>query len=179
MSEHPNFAPRVPDVVFDKELKLDLGNRRVEILYLGKGNTAGDAVVFLPQEQILVTGDLVVHPVPFVCSGYPSEWAETLQKLIDMNPKTVVPGHGDVLLGTSYLKQLQDLLNTVVGAVRETFYANGNGLEQSFVQRAVEEKLDLEKLRRNFDGGDADNFEQSEAIKSCLVKNAYFEERLR
>ena len=117
--------------------------------------------------------------MPFVCSGYPSEWALTLQKLIDLNPKAVIPGHGEVLQGTGYVKQVQELLKTVAGAVREEFYANGNGLEQAFVQNAVEKKLDFEKVRRSFDGGDSDNFEQSEAIKSCLVKNAYFEERLR
>ena len=179
LSDHPDFQPTVPDTVFEKELKLDLGNRLVDIRYLGKGNTSGDAVVFLPAERILMAGDLVVHPVPFVCSGYPSEWALTLQKLIDLNPKAVIPGHGEVLQGTGYVKQVQGLLNTVVDAVREEFYVNGNALEQAFVQKAVEKKLDFEKLRRSFDGGDPDNLEQSEAIKSCLVKNAYFEERLR
>ena len=42
--------------------------------FLGRGNTAGDAVVYLPRERMLVTGDLVVHPVPYMFSGFPSEY---------------------------------------------------------------------------------------------------------
>ena len=51
-----------PRRAFEHELDIDLENREVQIKYLGRGNTAGDALVFLPKERILITGDIVVHP---------------------------------------------------------------------------------------------------------------------
>src|ERR1700730_11167504 len=76
VAEFPNFVPRLPNLTFERELNLDLGNREVQIRYLGHGNTAGDAVLFLPKDGILITGDIVVHPVPYLCSGYPADWSE-------------------------------------------------------------------------------------------------------
>lgn len=98
---------------------------------------------------------------------------------MELNPRVVIPGHGDVLSGTNYVAQVARLLRSVVSEVRNTFYEKGNGLELELVRRTVESKINFEKLRREFDGSVEDNLEQSEAIKSCLVKNAYFEERLR
>jgi glyoxylase-like metal-dependent hydrolase (beta-lactamase superfamily II) len=128
---------------------------------------------------LLIVADLFGDSVPYVCSGYPSEWAETLQKIVELNPRVVIPGHGDVLSRTNYVAQVARLLRSVVSEVRNTFYEKGNGLALELVRKTVESKLNFEKLRRESDGGVEDNLEQSEAIKSCLVKNAYFEESLR
>jgi cyclase len=179
VAEFPNFVPRLPNLTFEHELDLDLGNRVVQIKFLGRGNTAGDAVIFLPKEKVLITGDIVVHPVPYLCSGYPSEWIETLQRMIDLNPQTIVPGHGEVLHDTSYLLQVKNLLTTVVTAVRKVFYVQGNGIGLDQVRKDVEQTIDFEALRRPFDGGDRDNFSQSNTIPNCLLRNAYYEEVLR
>src|SRR5215467_9477198 len=66
--------PRMPELnkikfqsatlTFDHELNLDLGNREVQLKFLGRGNTGGDAIAYLPKENILITGDLVVYPIP-------------------------------------------------------------------------------------------------------------------
>jgi hypothetical protein len=55
----------------------------------------------------------------------------------------------------------------------------GGAGELADVQKAVAQRIDFDGLRRQFDGGDKDNFDQSEAIQSCLLRNAYFEEKLR
>jgi len=173
------LVPRMPDMAFVDGLDLDLGNRSVQIKYLGHGNTAGDAVVFLPNEKILVAGDTVVHPVPFLGSGYPSEWADTLQRMIDLQPEIIVPGHGEVLHGTAYLVQVQKLLRTVVAQVRKIFFEKGNGRPFEDVKKDVLASMDFEALRRQFDGGDPDNFDQSSTIPDSLVKNAFDEIRVR
>jgi len=179
VADFPNFVPRLPDMMFERELNLDLGSRPVEIKYLGRGNTPGDAVVFLPRERILIAGDLVVHPIPYLCSGYPSEWAETLGRLIDLNPQTIVPGHGDVLRDLTYPKQVQELLASVVAQVRQALYTQGNGKPLEDVRKEVEKNIDYESLRRKFDEGYPENFDQSSAIPNCLVRTAYYEEVLR
>src|SRR6185437_10658892 len=62
-----------PTIAFDHELDVDLGDREARLLHLGRGNTAGDAVIFLPREKIVIAGDLLDHPIPYLGGGYPLE----------------------------------------------------------------------------------------------------------
>jgi cyclase len=178
-AELKNLVVHMPSLTFERELDLNLGNREVQMKYLGHGNTAGDAVVFLPKERLLITGDIVVHPVPYLCSGFPSEWAETLQRMIDLAPQTIVPGHGEVLHDTGYLIQVKQLLTTVVTHVRKVFFVQGNDGGFEDLQKSVRQTFDFEALRRQFDSGDKDNFAQSDAIPTCLVRTAYYEVAIR
>src|SRR5207253_5341503 len=70
VAEFTGLIPRLPNLTFERELDLDLGGRQVQIKFLGRGNTAGDAIILLPTEKILIAGDLVVHPGPFMGSGF-------------------------------------------------------------------------------------------------------------
>jgi cyclase len=90
-------------LTFDHDFAIDLGNREVQVKFLGRGNTAGDVVVYLPQEKIVVAGDLVVYPIPYIYDGYPSEWIETLQRLDQLAASAIVPGHGPVLHDDKYV----------------------------------------------------------------------------
>jgi cyclase len=93
-----DFRPLPPTRTVTDSLTLHLGQREVDILFLGKGHTRGDLVVFLPKERILAAGDLVMWPVPFVGStSYPAEFARTLQRVRSLNAATVLPGHGKIL----------------------------------------------------------------------------------
>jgi hypothetical protein len=51
---------------FEHGFSVDLGNREVRVQFLGRGSTAGGAVVYLPREKIVAAGDLVVHPIPYI-----------------------------------------------------------------------------------------------------------------
>ena len=177
MSEFPNFLPRLPDMTFEREL--NLGNRPVEIKYLGRGNTPGDAVVHLPKQRILLAGDIVVSPVPYWCSGYPSEWAQILGRLIDLDPQTMIPRHGEVLHDLTYPRRVQKLLSDVVAEVQQSLCPPGNGKPLDDIRKQVEQDINFDSLRREFDSGNPDNFDQSSAIPNCLVRNAYYEEVLR
>jgi glyoxylase-like metal-dependent hydrolase (beta-lactamase superfamily II) len=99
-----------PTVGYEKELTIDLGKREVKVMWLGRANTAGDSVVWLPDIKLLATGDTVVHPAPFAFGSYLSEWPATLQKMIDMKATTIVPGHGPVMHDNSYLELVRDLI---------------------------------------------------------------------
>jgi cyclase len=146
VAEFTNLVPRLPNVTFDRELDLNLGNREVQIKFLGRGNTAGDAIAYLPAEKILIAGDLVVHPGPYVGSGFPSEWSAVLEKMIAMNPQTVVPGHGEILHDTVYLSQLDELARTVVAQVKDQYYRQTNIAKLDDIKKA----LDMDALRKHF-----------------------------
>src|SRR3954465_4326383 len=64
VAEMKGLVQLVPNVVFEHELRLDLGNREVQVRFLGRGNTAGDTVVFLPREKLLLAGGPLAPPPP-------------------------------------------------------------------------------------------------------------------
>jgi len=68
-------------LTFEHDFSVDIGDREVQVKFLGRGNTAGDAVVYLPKEKIAIVGDLVVYPIPYIYDGYPTEWVQTMQNL--------------------------------------------------------------------------------------------------
>jgi glyoxylase-like metal-dependent hydrolase (beta-lactamase superfamily II) len=107
-------AYQAPTSTFERDFAIDLGNRAVEIKFLGRGNTAGDAVVYLPKEKIAVAGDLVVYPIPYIYDGYPSEWVGTMDRLAGLDATSIVPGHGPIMHDKTYLLLIRDLLKSAV-----------------------------------------------------------------
>jgi glyoxylase-like metal-dependent hydrolase (beta-lactamase superfamily II) len=84
-----------PTIVFERRLTLWLGKLEVEILQLGRGHTKGDTVVWLPQERILFSGDLVEYgATPYAGDAYLTDWPHTLDKIAALNPAKLVPGRG-------------------------------------------------------------------------------------
>jgi cyclase len=96
MAENPSVEIVLPTITLENRLTLHRGNRVIDILYLGRGHTRGDLVVHLPKEGIVIAGDLVIWPVPYIGNpqSHPGDWSSTLEKLMALNATTVVPGHG-------------------------------------------------------------------------------------
>jgi cyclase len=78
MPEVTQTKPSPPDMICDDSLTVMLGNRRVKIVSPGRGNTAGDTYVYLPDERVLLTGDLVTEPGPFPSTSYFGDWIRDL-----------------------------------------------------------------------------------------------------
>ena len=87
-----------PTVVFKKELVLQMGKRTVKIMQIGRGHTKGDTVVWLPEERILFSGDLVEYEAtPYSGDAYHRDWPQTLDNLKALGAQQIVPGRGDAL----------------------------------------------------------------------------------
>lgn len=149
----------LPTKVVDDRLRLVAGKRIVDVLYLGRGHTSGDLVVHLPVEGIVVAGDLVVAPVPYVGSpqSHPADWAKSLDKLAALKPRMVVPGHGPVLQGDAHVRRLSALFSSVAQQVADSV-KRGETAEQA--AKAVK----LDDFEREFAGS-------SRMLK--LIFNAY------
>ncbi|MBN9173332.1 MAG: MBL fold metallo-hydrolase [Microbacterium sp.] len=93
-----DVRPRQPTVVFDDGLTLTPAERPVHVRHPGgPAHTAGDAYVWLPDERVLFTGDLVFNGgTPFAVSGSLGGWIAALEQMAALEPAVVVPGHGDV-----------------------------------------------------------------------------------
>lgn len=90
-----------PDTVFASAWALDLGDRPVEVVHLGRGHTDGDAVVRVPDADVLLAGDLVEESahLSYGVDCWPLEWPATLDLVIGLltEQTVVVPGHGAVV----------------------------------------------------------------------------------
>ncbi len=98
---------RAPDIVFDSEMKLDLGGVTARLLWLGAAHTRGDEVIFVEPDSTLIPGDIVQDKiVPRVNrgEGSPKSWLAILDKLEALKPRYIVPDHG-ALGGASLIAQ--------------------------------------------------------------------------
>lgn len=95
-----------PTETFERRLLLDDSLRPVELLHLGRANTDGDLVAWLPNEKLVASGDIVVAPTPFGFFSFPADWIETLGKLKAMPFEVLIPGHGEPQRDRAYLDKL-------------------------------------------------------------------------
>lgn len=98
-----------PTVTMNDRMTYHYGDLQVELMYVGgPAHTWGDVMVYLPQHKILFAGDIAFHYVTPVCqNGSVSRWIETVEKILDMDVETIVPGHG-ALGGKKELADMRD-----------------------------------------------------------------------
>ena len=129
---HVHHTP--PNVTFTGRLSIELGERHVEVLHYGRGVTPGDAFVYLPKEKILLIGDLIVNPVTFALSGYPTEWLEVLERIDALDTETIVTGHGAALHDKRLLHATMDVFRVLL---REGKAAKEKGLTVDQAKDAI------------------------------------------
>lgn len=89
-----------PTTTFSDQMTVYLGNRKVEILHLGRAHTAGDAVIWVPDAEVMFTGDIVeYHSACYCGDGHFGDWEDTLMTIAAFEPKAIAPGRGDALVG--------------------------------------------------------------------------------
>ncbi|HUR97724.1 MAG TPA: MBL fold metallo-hydrolase [Pyrinomonadaceae bacterium] len=173
------IVDRAPNLTFDSEMRVDLGNREVRVMHLGRGNTAGDAIIYLPKEKIVMTGDLVVHPVPYMFGGYPVEFGATLRKLDQLNFETMIPGHGEVMRSDesrAYVRLLVDFIETVTQQVSSETHRLGSGAANlAAVRESVQKKIDVALWRRKFAGADKDEQDAFDTTLAAMITAAHAE----
>lgn len=131
LAESADFQIIMPDILVDDRMVLDEDGRQIELLFLGRAHTGADLVVRLPRENIVMCGDLIVYPVPLVGStAYPLEYGASLEKLLALNPKVLIPGHGPIMRDTNYLQQKIRLLGSIKQQVLAAV-ARGESLDQT------------------------------------------------
>ena len=160
------FRFRGTDVAFDHELTLRLGGRDVRVMFLGRANTAGDAVVYVPDAKVLATGDILVHPFPFAFQSYIGEWAQVLRKIEAMGAVAIVPGHGPVMRDGKYLVGIAELMESIDAQVRGA-YAPGASLED------VRKRVDLAAFRARIAGDDPVIQANFDAMAASAVARAW------
>jgi glyoxylase-like metal-dependent hydrolase (beta-lactamase superfamily II) len=103
-------TPTPPNLTLDDHMTLFRGGREIRLLYLGRGHTGGDIVVYLPKERVLCSGDLLVNGVANLVDGYVNEWPAALDKLKALDFDNVIPGHGEPFRGKERVADFQAYL---------------------------------------------------------------------
>jgi cyclase len=177
LAEFKTLVYQPPTLTFTDELDIDIGKREVQVKHLGRGNTPGDAIVYLPKEKILVSGDLLVHPIPYTYDGYPAEWIQTLQKMAELDAQTIVPGHGPILHDKSYLYLVTELLKSALeqmqARIRQIGHPGFHSLDD------VKGSVDLTPFRAKFAGDDKNLQAEFDDMTTHLVKLVFNEAALR
>jgi len=94
-----DVKPRPPDILFDREAKLDLGGVTVRLLWYGPAHTRGDTNIFVEEDGVLFTGDVVINrffPIFPDSDASGKNWLAILDQLDELHARTIVPGHGEV-----------------------------------------------------------------------------------
>lgn len=110
------------ETTFSSAAVIDLGDRQVELVHPGRGHTAGDLVVRVPDADVLLVGDLVEESAPpsIGTDSWPLEWPQTLDLVLGLATEStvVVPGHGKVV-DRRFVERQCDDLRAVAETLRE------------------------------------------------------------
>jgi cyclase len=116
-------VPTPPTTLVDDRLELELDGMPVHLVYVGPAHTIGDMIVHLPSEGVVFTGDVLFRLcTPIGWEGTFEKWIAALDRIIALEPETVVPGHGP-LCGVEGPREMRDYLVYVRGEARRHFDA--------------------------------------------------------
>ncbi|HDZ08027.1 MBL fold metallo-hydrolase [Pseudohongiella sp.] len=108
------IEPTPPNITIEDSMSIFQtvrgGGREIQIAHLGRGHTGGDVVVFLPEEKIIYTGDLMVPFLPYMGDAHVDEWPDALERLKTFDFDTLLPGHGPIVEGKERIDMLQAYL---------------------------------------------------------------------
>jgi cyclase len=154
------------DIAFQDRITLRLGKREVQVMFLGRANTAGDAIVYVPDAKVLAVGDILVHPFPFAFQSYIGEWAAVLRRIEAMDTVAIVPGHGPVMRDRKYLVEIAELMESIDAQARKAY-------RPDVPLAALRKEVDLAPFRVRIAGDDPLLKANFDAMADSAVARAY------
>jgi cyclase len=143
LSDLKEIKPVPPSTTFSSSVTMYRGQHEIQLLFLGRGHTDGDTVVFLPKERIVCTGDLMESKPSSLSNGVFDEWITTLDALKKLEFDTVLPGHGSPFHGTSLITAFQSYLTDLIAQVTKL-------RKQGFTAEETARKVDLTSHKADF-----------------------------
>jgi glyoxylase-like metal-dependent hydrolase (beta-lactamase superfamily II) len=101
-----NVKFRPPDVLFDREAKLDLGGVTARLFWIGPAHTKGDELIFIEEDSVLIPGDIVqkdIFPIMPNADASVKGWLSILDNVEALHPKFIVPDHGAAIVDASQI----------------------------------------------------------------------------
>lgn len=151
-----------PNRTFEKELSVQVGDKRVELYEVGPAHTRGDVLVHVPADRTLFSGDILfVEGTPIIWAGPVGNWIAACDRILDLKPEVIVPGHGPITDARG-VEAVKAYLEYIAGEARRRYDA---GLSVQEAARDIEladfsswgdaERIvvNVDTLYREFSGG--------------------------
>jgi len=127
-----------PSITFPDQMSVWLGKREVRIMHIGRGHTAGDVVAYVPDANVVFSGDLVeYHSACYCGDAHFTDWPATLDRLAEFSAGALVPGRGAALKTASQVAEgialTEDFLTTLYGSVSESA-GKGRSLKEAYYE---------------------------------------------
>jgi len=133
-----------PTMTFGTGMSVFLGKREVRLMHLGRGHTMGDIVAWVPDAEVMFSGDLVeYHSACYCGDAHLKEWPRTLDRLATFSPQALVPGRGAALTSSGEVETAIGLTRDFLSTLYDTTaaaVAEGRPLNETFA--AVREAMD-------------------------------------
>ena len=151
---NPNRPEDAPPVVIpstpvaEREV-IQLGDKTIEVLFLGRAHTGGDLHVFLPEEKILFMSEAYLNRIfPAMRSAYPTEWVAMIERAQEMDVNVYVPGHGFVDPAHVLEEELETYRRAMLSVIGEATRLHGMGLDaEAAAEQAQFGELETWSLR--------------------------------
>jgi len=119
-----------PTTTFSDSMTVYLGNRRVDIRQIGRAHTAGDSVIYVPDQNVMFTGDIVeYHSACYCGDGHFGDWGNTLDKIKAYDVDAIAPGRGDALVGkemvNAAIENTRDFVESTYRPIAKVAARNG------------------------------------------------------
>ncbi len=143
LASQKELQPVAPDITLKSEMTLHSGTREIQIRHIGRAHTAGDVVVYLPGEKVVITGDMMPAGLSNLSDSYPDEWVTTLEDMKKLDFDTVMPGHGDAFTDKAKIDYLQAWL-------RDAWLEVGRLKAQGVSAEEAAKRVDLTRHKDHF-----------------------------
>jgi cyclase len=147
MNSIQEVVPTPPSITLETEMTLfqvvASGSREIQLLHFGRAHTGGDVVIYLPQERVAFTGDMMLPGLAYMGDGHVDEWPATLEGLKALDFDTWLPGHGPVMTSKEPIGNFQAYLRDLWSKTSQ-MHSRGVSWEQAA------EQIDMTNHRSNF-----------------------------
>jgi cyclase len=118
-AELKDYTPELPTITFDKSYVLQDPSYDLHIDFRGHAHTAGDVVVFCPQERAIATGDVIHGFLPFIADGFPRIWPGTIDAIGQADFRNIMPGHAALQTDRTVMTNLRNYIEELTGKVEQ------------------------------------------------------------
>jgi cyclase len=118
-AELQNYTPELPTITFDKSYLLQDPAYDLHLDFRGHAHTAGDVVVYCPQERAIATGDVIHGFLPFIADGFPHVWPGTVDSIGQADFNKIMPGHAALQTDRTAMISLRNYIEELTGKVEQ------------------------------------------------------------
>ena len=122
-----------PSETMTDTLVVDFGDKRIEVRWLGTSHSTGDLLVWLPEERLVISGDMAFHErlLPIFDDADTLAWLASWERFEELDALYVIPGHGHPTNMDQVRRYTKDYLLFIRGEV-QTLLDEGDDLEAAY-----------------------------------------------